>query len=230
MATFVKQHSENDFTAILAELQRKRLPNNFDRSVAGEGRSQAFGLIRRWSYRPWISRNTWMRPELWGALLEFAEKHVTVPWDAIQVNDNYASQPHRDKGNQGDSYIVGFGDYSGGALNVEGTSYDIHHRGYTFCGAGRLHHTEPWSGQRYSLVFFQIVWPKKFRPGYAVACRTVADGLEITDTYDDSIRVLNRQGKIVRVVRPGVPMPWIGQLTEKSQKSAAVLPSRSPAD
>lgn len=223
MATFVKEHNPADFTEILAELTRKKLPNNFDRWVAGVGRSQAFGLIRRWSYRPWISRNTWMRPELWAALLNFANLHVTVPWDAIQVNDNYASKPHRDRGNQGESYIVGFGDYTGGNLNVEGTSHNIRHRGYTFNGANLLHHTEEWTGHRYSLVFFCIEWPRKFQPGYAVSSRMVEDGLEITDSYDNSILVLNRRGKIVRIVRAPIPKPWVGHLTVRGQKSGQVL-------
>ena len=222
MATFVREHSPDDFAALLAELQRKRLPNNLDRYDAGPGRSQAFGLIRRWSYRPWISRNTWKRPELWNVLLDFAIKHVTIPWDAVQVNDNYSSRPHRDKGNQGLSYIVGFGDYVGGELNVEGTLYNIHHAGHLFNGSEKLHYTEPWTGNRYSLVFFQIEFPLKFQPGYSVACRCVEDGLEITDTYDDSILVLNRAGEVVRVVRQGQSRPWIGRLTEKSQKARTI--------
>ena len=225
MATLVKEHDPADFAEILAELQRKRLPNNFDRWVAGVGRSQAFGLIRRWSYRPWISRNTWMRPELWQALLNFATTHVTVPWDAIQVNDNYSSKPHRDKGNQGESYIVAFGDYTGGNLTVEGTSHDIRHRGYTFNGANLLHHTEAWEGQRYSLVFFCIEWPTKFQPGYTISCKMVDDGLEITDGYDNSILVLNQKGKIVRVPRVGIPRQWVGRLHLRGQKAQSTVPT-----
>lgn len=230
MAEFVKEHSPEDFAPLLAELTRKRLSNNLDRSDSGPGRTQAFGVIRRWSYRPWVSRNTWKRPELWDLLLDFATKHVTIPWDGVQVNDNYTSLPHRDKGNQGLSYIVGFGDYEGGELNVEGTLYNINHAGHLFNGSEKLHYTEPWKGSRYSLVFFSIVFPRKFLPGYAIACRRVEDGLEITDTYDDSIIVLNRKGQLVREIRRGQPMPWIGRLTEKSQKSAAVLPATSRGD
>lgn len=233
-ATFVKEHSSDDFQAILSELTAKPLPVNHDRAVAGKGKSQAFGVIRRWSYRPYLSRNTWMRPELWQHLLDFAAQHVTIPWDAIQVNDNYASQPHRDKGNQGISYIVGFGDYTGGELTVEdtapavgvtqaapprGTKYDIRHRGHHFNGSELLHWTEPWEGQRYSLVFFRIEWPTKFQPGYTITSRLVEDGTEITDTYDDSVLVVNRKGHLVRIVRQGQPMPWRGRLTEKGQRS-----------
>lgn len=222
-ATFVKQHTPDDFQPILQELQRRALPVNYDRMVAGKGKSQAFGIIRRWSYRPWLSRNTWMRPELWTLLQDFASKHVTIPWDAVQVNDNYASQPHYDKGNRDTSYIVGFGDYTGGALTIQSmegtnTSYDIYHRGHTFNGAFNLHWTEPWAGQRYSLVFFRIEWPTKF-PTYTITSRLVEDGTEITDGYDSSILVLDRKGHLVRTVQPGQPMPWRGRLTEKGQRS-----------
>lgn len=223
MATFVREHDPSDFQAILTELERKALPNNFDRTQAGFGRSQAFGVIRRWSYRPWLSRNCWMRPELWQILLDFAALRLPdgFTWDAVQVNDNYSSQPHTDKGNRGESYIVGFGDYTGGDLIVEGTHFDIRHRGYLFNGAERQHWTDVWQGHRYSLVFFSIEWPTKFLPGYTVTSRLVADGLEVSDTYDDAIMVLDRKGHIVRWIRQGQPRPWIGRLTEKGQRSRA---------
>ena len=228
MATLVHQHVPEDFAPILAELQRKRIPNNFDRAVAGHGRSQAFGVIRRWSYRPWLSRTTWMRPELWSALLDFAEKFVQVEWDAVQVNDNYLSAPHRDKGNMGSSYIVGFGDYVGGDLVVAGESCDIRHRGYEFNGSELLHSTAPWVGQRYSLVFFRIEWPTKW-PRYTVSCRVLGDGLEVTDQYDESIVVLDTKGRIAAVLKAGKQMPWIGRLTARGQPSrVAVLTTEQP--
>lgn len=222
MAQFIKEHTAEDFRPILQELQRKSLPVNNDRAMAGKGRSQAFGVIRRWSYRPWLSRNTWMRPELWQQLQDFAAAHVSIPWDAIQVNDNYASEPHRDKGNKGLSYIVGFGDYQQGELmcdvSGEACAYNINHRGHHFNGSQTLHWTAPWAGQRYSLVFFSIEWPTKFTP-YKITSRLVEDGTEVTDEYDQSIQVLDKKGHLVRTVRAGLPMPWRGRLTQKGQRS-----------
>jgi DNA-binding GntR family transcriptional regulator len=50
------------------------------------------------------------------------------------VNDSYLSAPHRDKGNQGESYTVSFGDFTGGALCIEQgdshVSIDTRHKGY----------------------------------------------------------------------------------------------------
>jgi len=228
MATFVKEHAPDDFAQIHAELLRKTLATNYDRLQAGPGKSQAFGVIRRWSYRPWLSRCTWMRPELWAALQAFAAKHVPIQWDAVQVNDNYSSAPHTDKGNRGDSYIVAFGDFTGGALNVSGDTVDIRHRGYLFNGSQLRHWTEPWTGQRYSLVFFQIEWPAKF-PHYTVTSRLVEDGTECIDSYDDSVVVLNRKGHVARVVRQGLPREYVGHLTSKGQRSRNAMPNSAEA-
>ena len=224
-AQFVREHAPESFAPLLAELHRKPLPTNFDRTVVGQGKSQAFGLIRRWSYRPYLSRNTWMRPELWQMLQDWAASELPAgfQWDAIQVNQDYASKPHRDKGNRGQSYIVGFGPYTGGALNVEGTAQDIRHRGHLFCGAEQEHWTEPWAGERFSLVFFSIEWPTKFAPGYSIQSRIVADGLEITDGYDKSVLILDRKGHIVRTVQAAEPRPWVGRVCSRG------APSRNPA-
>jgi len=214
-----------EFDALSAELLREIVPVNYDRVQAGKGRSQAFGIIRRWSYRPHLSRNTWMRPKLWQLLLDFATKHVTIPWDGCTVNDSYTSAPHRDKGNQGFSYTVSFGDFTGGALCIqEGESHkevDTRHKGYLFNGAENTHWTAPFTGRRFCLVFYSIVWPTKFLPRYKVACHQEHDGLLIEDEYDDSIVVVDRKGHVQRILRPPQPREWIGRLTMRGQKSRA---------
>lgn len=220
MATLVSDISASEFEDLTRELLRKRLPKNCDRAMAGAGKSQAFGIIRRWSYRPHLSRNTWMRPYLWTLLLKFAEKHVPVPWDGVTVNDNYVSQPHIDKGNEGLSYTVAFGDYTGGALVLEGDiQIDTRFRGYLFNGAAIRHWTAPHVGQRFCLVFYKITWPPKFLPRYRVTCREVEDGMEITDEYDDSIVVVDAKGHLQRTIRTPRPVQWLGRLTQKGQKS-----------
>jgi len=220
--TLAREHSPADFSEILSDLEQHPMQMNNDRHIAGKGRSQAFGIIRRWSYRPWLSRNTWGRPKLWALLLDFAEKFVQIDFDAVQVNDNYQSAPHRDKGNCGVSYIVGFGPYQQGELlvDVSGSTnrYDIRHRGHLFNGSQLLHSTGSWTGSRYCLVFYKIEWPAKW-PRYILSCKLVEDGLEVSDEYNDSVMVISRGGKVVRVVRQGKPMPWIGKLTARGQKS-----------
>lgn len=106
------------------------------------------------------------------------------PFTGIQLNYNYASRPHVDKNNLGCSYIVGFGDYKGGelwmhdddaidsgvshtldpddehvsALYAAGSTFlgrveDIRERWSQFDG-NKLHYTLPFTGNRYSLIFF----------------------------------------------------------------------------
>ena len=230
MARFVAQHAPESFQPLIDELTQHTLATNYDRAMAGTGKSQAFGVIRRWSYRPWLSRNTWMRPRLWQLLQEWGAAHLPAgfTYDAIQVNVDFQSKAHKDKGNLGDSYIVGFGDYTGGELNVSEAAHDIRHRGHLFNGAREWHWTSPWQGTRYSLVFFSIEWPAKF-PRYSVAARQVEDGLEITDEYDHSITVLDQRGRLVRTVQEGQPMPWRGRVTARGQPSRMPVPAPPPS-
>jgi hypothetical protein len=74
-------------------------------------------------------------------------------YTTIQVNKNFASEPHFDKNNVGPSYILGLGDYTGGQLMIEGKSYDIKNNWKKFDGT-KGHWVEPFEGTRYSLVFF----------------------------------------------------------------------------
>jgi len=228
MASFIRTHLPSDFQDILAELKRKPLPNNPHRTTAGPGRSQAFGLQRRWSYTPYIGRYTWARPELWQLLKDFAEQ-FQIDYDAVQVNDNYPSKPHKDIGNFGLSYIVGFGAYDGGALNVEGTDYDIQLRGHLFNGAELLHYTKPWAGSRYSLVFFKIQWPTKFTP-YPVTATKVPNGLRVYCGYNDEDVVLDKRGKVVETFKEGKQMPWIVRLSKMGQQSRNPLYQEAVSD
>ena len=82
-------------------------------------------------------------------------------YTSIQYNYNHKCKKHIDKNNIGDSYIIGFGDYTGGKLIIydkdNNPEYiDIKNKFYKFNGANFYHETEDFTGQRYSLVFFNI--------------------------------------------------------------------------
>ena len=223
------------FAPLLAELTAVPIAVNHDRSVAGKGRSQAFGIIRRWSYRPYLSRNTWMRPKLYQLLLDYAAAHVSIPWDGITVNDSYKSNPHRDKGNEGESYTVSFGDFTGGELCLEDGSgghieIDTHHKPCIFNGSTTTHWTAPFTGRRFCLVFYRIIWPPKFLPRYGVLCNLVPLGLRIQDEYDQSVEIVDQKGKAVHVEHPPVWRPWIGRLQTLAQKSRNQLPEPTAPD
>lgn len=80
-----------------------------------------------------------------------------APSSHCAINCNAQFTPHVDSGRgagQSLSMIVGLGDYAGGELAVEGTVYDIHYRPLEFDGWGCRHWTLPFSGERFSLVWF----------------------------------------------------------------------------
>jgi tRNA U38,U39,U40 pseudouridine synthase TruA len=73
------------------------------------------------------------------------------------VNCNAQFTPHVDSGRgsgQKLSMIVGLGDYSGGKLRVEGDSLDIQYKPLVFDGWKLRHWTNPFAGERFSLVWF----------------------------------------------------------------------------
>lgn len=147
------------FSKIQAELERQPLPINKFRPVSGVGRSQAFGVVNRRSCPPDYSRNCWHRPYLYSLLLEFG-KNISkdLSWNAITVNQNYCAGPHRDKGNVGNSFLTAFGDYTGGELNLlEGDlsgSYNIRGIPIIMDFKNVLHSVSPFTGNRYSLVYY----------------------------------------------------------------------------
>ncbi len=66
-------------------------------------------------------------------------------------------RPHRDSGagsGQSTSLIVSLGDFYGGELVIEGEVVDIRYQPCEFDGWGKRHWTLPFSGERYSLVWF----------------------------------------------------------------------------
>lgn len=228
MTSFVADISASVFDPLISELTRKRISVNYERRQAGSGRSQAFGIIRRWSYRPHLSRNTWMRPLLWQLLKDFAAAHVPIAWDGVTVNDDYKSEEHTDKGNEGLSYTVSFGDFTGGELCVRGEGgtldrLDTRHRGYLFNGCQQAHYTGDWTGRRFCLVFYRIIWPTKFLPRYTVNCTETEEGLLIEDEYDKSIVIVDKKGHVVNTLKAPEPREWIGRLTKIGQPSR-ILP------
>ena len=141
------------------ELQLRPLQKNTRRAVAGVGQSQVLGVVNRRSLAPDYSRWCWKRPALYEMLLEFGRKYVAVEWNSITVNHNYCTGPHRDRGNDGDSLVVAFGDYTGGELVIfEGEDEGIHDVRYNpIVGdmSTALHAVCPFQGERFSLVYYK---------------------------------------------------------------------------
>ena len=94
-----------------------------------------------------------------------AEEHIPdFKYSSIQYNKNYKIKKHIDKRNMGVSYIVGLGDYEGGELLIyfDGqdkppTAVDIKNKFYTFDGSKYYHEVADFTGNRISLVFYNII-------------------------------------------------------------------------
>lgn len=94
-------------------------------------------------------------------LEEFLIKHhlneTRLASSHCAINFNASFTPHVDSGTglgQSLSMIVGLGDYSGGEIFVEGTSFPIRYKPLEFNGWKKRHWTAPYIGERFSLVWF----------------------------------------------------------------------------
>jgi hypothetical protein len=77
---------------------------------------------------------------------------------------------HRDKGNIGDSILVGFGNYEGGEICLESNEVEsIRYRPVIFNGSQITHwNTQITSGSKYSLVYYVS------KDALRLACETTA--------------------------------------------------------
>jgi hypothetical protein len=157
----------SDFALIAAELQRKTLPINEYRS-SGLGRSQVFGVVNRRCLPADYSRWCWKRPYLYKLLLDFAQKHVPIPFTSITVNHSYPCIAHRDKNNIGDSYLVAFGDFTGGELEIHNGKmvglHNIRHKPIVADFSKITHSVKSFEGERFSLVFYTNKGHHKNKP------------------------------------------------------------------
>lgn len=146
------------FLKLYEELTLKPIEVNYYRKRTGEGRSQTFGVVGRRCLKPDYSRQNWLRPYLFHLLREFANEYVDISWNAITVNMNYKAGPHRDRHNVGDSYLVSFGNFEGGELEIhEGDLsgvHDIRHKPIVTDFSKVLHSVRSFSGTRMSLVYY----------------------------------------------------------------------------
>ena len=132
------------------------IPTNFSRKNSGVGHSISLGRVSsRFYHKMGNGRYDLKYPELKKAIWALGRKIVPFHFTTVQVNYNYKTKPHYDGNNVGDSLIIGFGNYTGGKLIVSGKSYNIKRTPTIFDGSEHLHSTEPYSGERYSLVFFK---------------------------------------------------------------------------
>jgi len=155
---------------LIKELHKIIIPLNYKRSnmsgykyTGNDGRRYGFGIrsvtlgeVRNWNTGgKRISNFTINNPELYSLLCEYRKSITTIPFKSICVNHNTISESHTDRNNSGVSCIVGLGDYTGGELICENTKVNIHNNPIEFDGSKIKHSSLPFTGERYSIIYFQ---------------------------------------------------------------------------
>ena len=113
-------------------------------------------------------------PELYKALKKLIKKyHPNHTYTNITINKNLTCKLHQDKGNEGPSFIIGFGKYehgrlmvlpphsnSSGSTNKKFTYYNCLKTFIPFNGKTQPHKTENFKGERYTAVFYKTTMLK----------------------------------------------------------------------
>jgi hypothetical protein len=182
---------------ISSHLQKHPLEINVYRKNSGIGRSQCFGIVRQRNGTYTGSRYNYKRPSLYQSLISLGNKILPpdFSYTSIQLNQNYPSLPHYDKGNKGISAIIGFGDYSGGELKIEETSVCIKNRLVFFDGSKYLHQTLPFTGTRYSIVFFTV--NKTFSSIPVFSFTVFKDKLVLEECMENVVKLYDKNGDVI---------------------------------
>ena len=98
-------------------------------------------------------------PHIMKLFKEFIDSHKPgFEFKSVYVNRNTIAKKHLDSKNSGTSLLVGLGSYTGGetVLYDKDTSekFNINTHSLVFDGSKIEHSSEPFTGTRYSLVFF----------------------------------------------------------------------------
>jgi len=118
-----------------------------------------YGKTRTKGYCEFV-RNA-RHPDVMKALVEYG--NCVVPtgyfYNTITVNQGVQAKKHVDSLNVGKSIIVSFGPHTGGKLRVyssetEYEAMDIQDRPLMFNGSLLAHETEPFEGERWSIIYY----------------------------------------------------------------------------
>lgn len=103
-----------------------------------------------------LSAKTFKHSELYELSKKFiAEINPDFKYTTICINKNLVCQKHKDAKNDGQSLIIGLGDYEGGNLYVEGVKHNIKDNPVIFDGFRQEHYNdEITSGTKYSLIYY----------------------------------------------------------------------------
>ena|ERR1700758_1851180 len=142
---------------LLAQLRAMKWKKTWNRkNVSDNGcYSMVFGITRVPFSGYCYAVNNEKYPELYKSLIEFAKTYFpSFQYTSITINKNLQCKPHKDKSNKGPTIIVGLGNYEGGEFIVGDIQFDIKNKMCLFDGANMEHYTMPFTGERYTLVYY----------------------------------------------------------------------------
>lgn len=123
--------------------------------------SQGNKVMREKSSHPgrYITKLKTEHPYLMDIFNEFRDLYFPgFDFNQVQINRNFSMKKHLDSKNLGKSYLVSFGDYIGGQTRVyrdnDYVDLDSNCNPVTFNGSKYYHEVLPFTGTRYSLVFY----------------------------------------------------------------------------
>ena len=201
------------FHPLIELLQKQPIPVNKYRKSSGVGRSQVFGICRQRNGSYTGSRWNFVRPEVFDEIVRIGNRILPTgfSYQAIQLNMNYETEGHTDKGNRGESAIVGFGDYEKGELVVNATEVDIKNKVILFDGSKWVHWTKPFTGTRFSLVYHTVDRDFKEVPVFSFVMDEKGKPM-LREDLEGSTRLYSRDGRVTfssngvyPVVRPQQP-------------------------
>jgi hypothetical protein len=134
--------------------------------IGSIGRSATFGFGRTRMHGIAEFRFNKKYPDLLRALINFGNTIAEPGWTytAITLNHGVQATKHRDTSNVGRSIIIGIGDYTDGPLRVWEpddaffTDMDLKDKPTMFNGALRTHETQPFTGERYTIIYYRQKW------------------------------------------------------------------------
>jgi len=145
----------------LAVLDGIKFPRNQTRQNVRDEKTRevlgmAVGVVAiRMSSECRASRYTLDNPEPVRALVAYARRYIPeFRFSTIQINKNNRTALHVDRNNMGPSAIIGLGDYAGGEVWISGRGAVNCKNRFVFFDGNEPHATLPFTGTRYTLVFF----------------------------------------------------------------------------
>jgi hypothetical protein len=136
-----------NFEALIKELKRKPLCKK-------SGKTAVFGAVISRDKTVGYSRWCWTKPKLYKLLLEFAQQYITTEYSTIILSYNSKKSNQKVK-SRGVSTIIGFGDYTGGNLSIDGIDVDIR-SGYTADVSKSSIMLQDYTGDRFQLTFYTL--------------------------------------------------------------------------